>query len=65
MKELKNRNEDGRLLTYEQTAKRSNLGRCTIMRLAREAGALVKIGRTARVDWDTFYNYVMNVYRDD
>lgn len=65
MKELKNRDEDGRLLTYEQTAKRSNLGRCTIMRLAREAGALVKIGRTARVDWDTFYNYVMNVYRDD
>ena len=63
MNPLKCKNEDGKFLTYNQTANKSNLGKCTVMKLAREAGALIKIGRPARVDWDTIYNYVMTVYR--
>lgn len=62
MNALKNRNADGKLLTYQQVAENSNIGLSTVTRLARESGALVKIGRISRVDWDTFYSYVKNVY---
>lgn len=62
MNASKNRNFNGKLLTYQQTAANSNMGLNTVMRLARESGALVKIGRISRVDWDTFYDYVINVY---
>ena len=62
MNALKNRNTYGKLLTYQQTAENSNMGLNTVMRLARESGSLVKIGRISRVDWDVFYSYVKNVY---
>lgn len=63
MNKLKNRNFNGSLLTYGQAAEKSNLGLGTVMKLARESGALVKIGKSARVDWDTFYQYIISVYR--
>ena len=63
MNKLKNRNFKGELLTYQQTAENSNLGINTVMRLARESGALVKIGKISRVDWDTFYKYILSVYK--
>ena len=62
MNRLGTKNFDGKLLTYQQTAENSNMGINTVMRLARESGALVKIGRISRVDWDVFYSYVKNVY---
>lgn len=65
MNKLKNRNADGKLLTYQQTGENANLGIGTVKRLARESGALVRIGRTPRVDWDRFYEYVITVYRED
>ena len=65
MNKLTNRNIDGRLLTYDQTAQKSKLGIGTVIRLARESNSLIKIGRVARVDWDTFYNYVTTVYRGE
>lgn len=40
MNALKNRNANGKLLTYQQTAEQSNIGVNTVMRLARESGAL-------------------------
>lgn len=61
--ELANRSIDGKLLTYDQTAQKSNLGIGTVMRLARESNALIKIGHIARVDWDVFFEYLRNVYR--
>ena len=63
MNKLKNSNLSGALLTYQQTAEKSNLGICTVMKIARESGALVKIGRTARVDWNVFYEYISSVYK--
>jgi hypothetical protein len=62
MNRLKNRNLNGELLTYAQAAERANLGEKTVMRLARESGALVKIGRSARVNWSKFYQYLLAVY---
>lgn len=63
MNKSKNRSFDGKLYTYQQTAEKTNLGMNTVMRLARESGALIKIGKSARVDWETFYDYISCVYR--
>lgn len=63
MNKSKNRNSKGDLLTYQQTAEKSNIGINTVMKLARESGALIKIGRIARVDWNVFYNYITSVYQ--
>ena len=63
MNKAKNRNYDGELLTYQQTAEKSNLGINTVMKLALESGALVKIGRISRVDWKVFYDYIISVYQ--
>ena len=65
MNKSKNRNSKGELLTYQQTAENSNMGINTVMKLARESGALIKIGRIARVDWNVFYNYITSVYQAD
>lgn len=59
----KNRNCSGELLTYKQAAERSNLGINTVMKLAKESGALRKIGRIARVDWPEFYGYISREFR--
>ncbi len=63
MNKSKNRNFKGELLTYQQAAEKSNIGINTVMKLARESGALIKIGRIARVDWNVFYNYITSVYQ--
>lgn len=63
MNKSKSRNFKGELLTYQQTAEKSNIGINTVMKLARESGALIKIGRIARVDWNVFYNYITSVYQ--
>ena len=63
MNELKNRNFNGELLTYRQTAEKSNMGINTVMKLAKESGALVKIGKIARVDWNKFYEHIISVYQ--
>lgn len=63
MNALKNRNLNGELLTYQQTAEKSNLGTNTVMRLARESNALVKIGRISRVDWSVFIEYLRATYQ--
>lgn len=58
MNGLKNRNFNGELLTYRQTAEKSNMGINTVMKLAKESGALVKIGKIARVDWNTLFQLI-------
>lgn len=63
MNKLKNRNFNGELLTYQQTAEKSNIGINTVMKLAKESGALVKIGKIARVNWNVFYDYIVSVYQ--
>lgn len=63
MNKLKNKNFEGKLLTYQQTAEKSNLGINTVMKLAKESGSLVKIGKIARVNWNVFYDYIVSVYQ--
>lgn len=63
MNKSKNRNYNGELLTYQQTAEKSNLGINTVMKLALESGALVKIGRISRVNWKIFFDYITSAYQ--
>ena len=63
MNRLKNKNYNGELLTYQQTAEKSNLGINTVMKLALESGALVKIGRISRVNWKIFFDYITSAYQ--
>ena len=65
MKSLKYRNNvDSPLLTYQMMAEDANLGIQTVMKLAKESGALVKIGKTARVNREKFYSYVLEKYSE-
>lgn len=65
MRNLKYRNNtDSPLLTYQLMAEDSNLGIQTVMKLAKESGALVKIGKTARVNREKFYSYVLEKYSE-
>lgn len=63
MNKLESRNFGGKLLAYQQTAEKSNLGINTAMKIVCESGALIKIGHISRVDWNAFYNYIMSVYQ--
>lgn len=60
MRALKNKNANGILITYKVACERYNLGMNTVQRLARDAGALVKIGRVARVDVEKMDNFVLS-----
>lgn len=64
MREAKNRDFNGQLLTYKQAAEKSNLGLSKVIELTKKSGALVKIGRIARVDWNVFYDYIISNYRE-
>ena len=59
MNKMKNRNYNGELVTYQQIAELSNLGLNTVMRLARESGALVKIGKIFRVNRKIFLSMLL------
>lgn len=61
---LKNKNDDGKLLTIPQVAESSNLGTRTVRRLAEESGALRKIGRCIRVDQEKFFEYIEQTYSE-
>lgn len=65
MRNLKYRNNtDSPLLTYQLMAEDSNLGIQTVMKIAKESGALVKIGKTARINREKFYSYVLEKYSE-
>lgn len=63
MNQLKNKNPKGEFLTYQQVAERSNMGINTVMRLAKESGALIKVGRVSRVNWRVFYEHIVSAYQ--
>lgn len=62
MNSLKNRNEQGELITLEQTCQSSNLGITTVRRLAAEAGAVRKIGKSYRINRKVFFEYIELMY---
>ena len=62
MQKLKNASFEGELLREEQVCKLSNLGRCKVRQIAKEAGAVRKIGRCYRINKTIFFDYINKVY---
>lgn len=62
MNALKNRDENGELITLEQTCQSSNLGVTTVRRLAAEAGAVRKIGKCYRINRKIFFEFIETMY---
>ena len=58
----KNRNQNGELITLQQACAESNLGSSTVRRLADEAGAVRKIGKSYRIKKSVFFDYIETVY---
>ena len=59
MNPLKSNNPKGKLFTYQQMAEDSNLGINTVMRLAKEANSIIRIGRTVRVVPEKFSFWII------
>ncbi len=51
------------LVTYAEAGERAHTGRNLTMRIAKESGALIKIGRKALVQWDVFYQYIVDNFQ--
>lgn len=62
MNALKNRNENGELLTLKQVCELSNLGSSTVRRIAEKSNSVRKIGKCYRINRKTFLDYVEHEY---
>lgn len=56
-------NKNARYLRTEEACSQTNYSRPTLMRVASEANAVVRIGRTVRIDMPVLYNYIDAVYK--
>ena len=56
-------NKNARYLRTEDACSQSNYSRNTLMKVASEANAVVRIGRTVRIDMPVLYNYIDAVYK--
>lgn len=57
-------NKYGELITVQQACELANLGCGTVRRLAEEAGAVRKIGRSYRIKRNQFFGYIEEMYTD-
>lgn len=60
----KNRNENGELLTVQQTCQLSNLGQTMVRQLAEESMAVRRIGRSYRINKKIFFEYIETMYAE-
>lgn len=58
------RNEYGELITMQQTAELSNLGMSTVRKIAQEADAVVRIGKSVRIKRRKFFDYIDATYTE-
>lgn len=59
-----NRNDEARFITPTMAMSRYNLCRNIIIEIAREANALIKYGRTVRIDTKKFDDYFTSQYSE-
>lgn len=58
MMKRKNQNNNGELITVNQACEAANLGTASIRRLAKEAGAVRRIGRNYRINREVLFDYI-------
>ena len=54
MRKLNSSNLDGNLLTYDMAQEKYNLGRQTIINVAKKNGCILRFGKSVRIDADAF-----------
>lgn len=62
MNKTLHRNERGQFVTVDMAAYELNLGITTTRRLAAESGAMIRIGRSLRIDLEKLVQYVRDEY---
>lgn len=55
--------DDARYQPVPNACRKVNVGRNTLMRIAAEANAIVRIGKSVRIDMPTLFTYIDDVYR--
>lgn len=61
MNKLQHKNDNGEIVTIEQAAKRVNIGTTAARKYAKESGAMLKLGRSLRVDMKKFVDYLSSL----
>ena len=56
-------NIDGEFITVKQGSQLTNLSMNTVRKIAEEAGAIRKIGRSCRINRNTFLSYINMQFR--
>lgn len=64
MNPLERKNREGELVTLIQACELANLGSSTVRKLAKEAGAVRKIGKSYRIKKSVFFDYIESVYAE-
>lgn len=64
MKKLRCENLDGELLTVEQVQSLCNLGMHSVRKLAEEARAVRRIGRSYRINKKIFFAHIETMYAE-
>lgn len=64
MKRL-NENMKGRFLTAQGACGEINVSRNTLMRIASEANAIVRFGKSVRIDMPVLYKHIDAVYKQE
>ncbi len=59
-----NRNSEAKYKTVEQIMEDTNFCKDIVKRIAKEADALIKVGRTLRINSSKFYMYLESEYKD-
>lgn len=59
-----NTNLDGRFQTVLTACGDLNVSRNTLMRIAAEANAIVRFGRSVRIDMPVLYKYIDLAYKE-
>ena len=58
------RNNEAKYKTVDQIIADVNLCRNTVVRIAKDAGAYIHIGRAVRIESDKFFDYVAREYTE-
>lgn len=53
----------GRYFRVTEACSQTNWSRNTLMRIAEEANAIIRVGRTVRIDMPTLYKYIDENYK--
>nr|WP_177295757.1 DUF6462 family protein [uncultured Blautia sp.] len=56
-------NPNGRYNRVTEACSQTNWSRNTLMRVAEEANAVIRVGRTVRIDMQALYEYIDKNYK--